>query len=61
MDKINATGQLEASVSHHNDPKGVLVGRDNEEEHDLTLKVAFKKHRAVFWWCFYWAMAAVGW
>jgi len=32
-----------------------------EQEHELTLGQVFRHHRAVAWWCFYWAMCAVGW
>lgn len=30
-------------------------------EHDLTLADVFRRHKMLVWWCFYWAMAAVGW
>jgi hypothetical protein len=34
---------------------------DHNVEHALTVKQVFKNHPAVVWWCFFWAMAAVGW
>ncbi|RYP42129.1 hypothetical protein DL767_000494 [Monosporascus sp. MG133] len=37
------------------------IAVDNQLEHDLTLSVVFRRHTALVWWCFYWAMAAVGW
>ncbi|UKZ74683.1 hypothetical protein TrVFT333_002353 [Trichoderma virens FT-333] len=30
-------------------------------EHELTIANICKRHKLVVWWCFYWAMAAVGW
>lgn len=34
---------------------------DHSLEHDTTVKQVFRNHPALVWWCFYWAMAAVGW
>ena len=34
---------------------------DHNLEHDTTVKQVFHNHPIVVWWCFYWAMAAVGW
>lgn len=34
---------------------------DHNLEHETTVKQVFRNHPALVWWCFYWAMAAVGW
>ena len=52
--------QLEATISHH-DGKDGLTSSALQEEHEITLREVFKKHRLIIWWCFYWAMCAVGW
>lgn len=50
----------EAHVAGIEDPqKEVQV--DHNLEHELTLRDVFKKHPSMIWWCFYWAMAAIGW
>ena len=50
----------EAQVAGIENPhKEVQV--DHALEHDLTLKDVFRQHPKMIWWCFYWAMAAVGW
>ncbi|KAJ3950306.1 uncharacterized protein N0V96_001450 [Colletotrichum fioriniae] len=59
-EKNEVSDHLEASVSHH-DAKGLAVGATNQQEHDLTVREVFKNHKAIVWWCFYWAMAAIGW
>ncbi|TDZ67823.1 Major facilitator-type transporter ecdC [Colletotrichum trifolii] len=61
MEKTSATDHLEPSVSHHHDPKSAAVATTNQQEHDLTLREVFKNHKTIVWWCFYWAMAAIGW
>ncbi|KAF9878858.1 maltose permease [Colletotrichum karsti] len=60
MEKPGAVDHLEPSVSHH-DPKGGAIAATNRQELDLTVKEVFKNHKAIVWWCFYWAMAAIGW
>lgn len=63
MDKISGTdngGAVETTVSHH-DTKDGLTSSAIQQEHDLTLQEVFKNHKLVVWWCFFWAMAAVGW
>lgn len=50
-----------AGVEHVNNTKLHDVQVDHELEHRLTLKQVFRGHPALVWWCFYWAMAAVGW
>nr|XP_036579902.1 maltose permease [Colletotrichum truncatum]KAF6787658.1 maltose permease [Colletotrichum truncatum] len=60
MEKTTSPTNLEPSVSHH-DPKGADATAANDQEHDLTLREVMKNHKAVVWWCFYWAMAAIGW
>jgi hypothetical protein len=63
MDKIDGSetnGAVQATVSHH-DAKETLTSSALQEEHDLTLGEVFKNHKLIIWWCFYWAMAAIGW
>ncbi|EEY23479.1 maltose permease [Verticillium alfalfae VaMs.102] len=62
MDKIddNETTNVVATVSHHDTKEGMSTSA-NQQEHELTLKTVFKHHKAVIWWCFYWAMCAIGW
>lgn len=56
-DDAQAAGIEDISNKHQN----LNVQVDNQLEHDLTLKLVFNRHPALVWWCFYWAMAAVGW
>lgn len=35
--------------------------RARRPEHELTIAEIWKSQKLVIWWCFYWAMAAVGW
>lgn len=67
-ENIDAHVALEQSVSHHDqqaaeqhDTKNGATSSALQQERDLTLQEVFKKHKAVVWWCFYWAMCAVGW
>ncbi|RXG50444.1 hypothetical protein VDGE_04820 [Verticillium dahliae] len=62
MDKINdnETTNVVATVSHDDTKEGMSTSA-NQQEHELTLKTVFKHHKAVIWWCFYWAMCAIGW
>lgn len=54
--------KLEATASHLHDVEGDGPATNNAlMEHEPSLREIFKKHKAVVWWCFYWAMAAVGW
>lgn len=50
---------------HIGKPKVLLkqeaIRVDHNAENALTVKQVFKNHPAVVWWCFFWAMAAVGW
>ena len=50
----------ETAMSHH-ETKPSAAADAVQEEHDLTLSKVFKEHKAVVWWCFFWAMCAVGW
>lgn len=50
----------DATVSHHEGKDG-LTSSAIQQEHDLTLREVFKNHKLIIWWCFYWAMCAVGW
>ncbi|KAL8420794.1 hypothetical protein RB594_003558 [Gaeumannomyces avenae] len=48
-------------VAEHHDPKHHGETNINQQERDLTLGEAFRNHKTLIWWCFYWAMCAVGW
>lgn len=48
------THPIEGTISHHDKAP---VSREQE----LTLREVFKNHKIIVWWCFYWAMCAVGW
>ncbi|KAF5980213.1 maltose permease [Fusarium coicis] len=67
METSNTTAkadlELQAKVSGTEfiDAKSHAVETDRQAEHELTLKQCFKQHPAVVWWCFYWAIAAIGW
>ncbi|SPO00321.1 related to maltose permease [Cephalotrichum gorgonifer] len=63
MDKVSGDAgghPAEPTVSHH-DAKDEATASAAQEEHDLTLSHVMGNHKAVVWWCFYWAMCAVGW
>lgn len=62
MEKTDGHGMTDvvATASHHDGKEG-LSSLANQQEHNLTLKTVFTNHKAVVWWCFYWAMCAVGW
>ncbi|KAJ9150389.1 Maltose permease [Pleurostoma richardsiae] len=62
-DKAGNLDALEAQVSHYNhddkDPKSAVpAGVENQIS---SLKDVFKHHKTLVWWCFFWAMCAVGW
>ena len=59
--KDDAINTSDATTEHASDPKSALEASANQLEHELTLKEVFKHHKVLVWWCFYWAMAAVGW
>ncbi|KAK1980068.1 maltose permease [Colletotrichum cereale] len=59
-EKQDISDRLEASVSHQ-DAKEPALATTMQQEHDLTAREVFKNHKAIVWWCFYWAMAAIGW
>jgi hypothetical protein len=67
METSNTTAkadlELQAKVSGTEfiDAKSHAIETDRQAEHELTLKQCFKQHPAVVWWCFYWAIAAIGW
>ncbi|TLD30987.1 hypothetical protein PspLS_01694 [Pyricularia sp. CBS 133598] len=48
------THPIEGTTSHH-DKLPV------SQEQELTLRDVCKNHMIIVWWCFYWAMCAVGW
>lgn len=61
-DAEHKTGEsLTAEVSHQDDVKDAPIARAILQEHEMTLKHVLVHHKAVAWWCFYWAMCAVGW
>ena len=43
------------------DSKQDKIAADIELEHELTVRDVLRNHKGLVWWCFYWAMAAVGW
>ncbi|KAI6782355.1 uncharacterized protein J7T54_008441 [Emericellopsis cladophorae] len=51
----------EAEVAGIEDQKTTAVDVDHQLEHALTVKLVLKHHPALVWWCFFWAMAGVGW
>jgi hypothetical protein len=59
-DDTSSHAVMEATVSHH-DTKEEKTSNALQQEHDLTLRDVFKNHKTIVWWCFFWAMAAVGW
>jgi hypothetical protein len=61
--KAEDPAHIEAAASdgHDYELKSAVVAAVNQHEHELTLTDLFRNHKAVVWWCFFWAMAAVGW
>ncbi|KAK8021726.1 general substrate transporter [Apiospora arundinis] len=43
------------------DSKQDQIAADHKLEHDLTVRDVIRNHPKLVWWCFYWAMASVGW
>jgi hypothetical protein len=41
--------------------KQLAIHADHSLEHETTIKQVLQRYPALVWWCFYWAMAAVGW
>jgi hypothetical protein len=33
----------------------------NAEEHSLSMKDALLNNKRILWWCFFFAMSAIGW
>lgn len=52
---------LAPDMSHHEHVKDTPIARAVLQEHEMTLKHVLVHHKKVAWWCFYWAMCAVGW
>lgn len=57
---------LERPDSKMGKPESVAIKEealqvDHSLEHEINVKQVFRNHPALVWWCFYWAMAAVGW
>lgn len=63
MDKVNAAHVQHAAelTASHPSPKEALASDAIQQEHELTLASVFQNHKKIIWWCFFWAMAAVGW
>jgi hypothetical protein len=59
--KMGQVQEIEARVSG----KGEAVCAHDQDahrlQHELSIGDICKRHKLVVWWCFYWAMAAVGW
>jgi hypothetical protein len=51
----------EEAVTTHHDSKDGPTTAAIQQEHDLTIRDVLSNHRTLVWWCFYWAMCAVGW
>jgi hypothetical protein len=34
---------------------------DTDIEHELTFREVLRNHKRLIWWCFYFAMCAIGW
>lgn len=64
-EKSMEPAHVEAAASDNHDTesnlKSAVAATANQQEHELTLGDLFRNHKAVIWWCFFWAMAAVGW
>jgi hypothetical protein len=45
----------------HSDVKPTLPNADIDQEHQLTFRDAWKHHKAIIGWSFFWAMCAIGW
>ncbi|KAK4233172.1 maltose permease [Achaetomium macrosporum] len=66
-EKSTDPAHVEAAASKAHDSesmsnlKSAVVTAANHQEHELTLADLFRNHKPVVWWCFFWAMAAVGW
>jgi hypothetical protein len=45
----------------HSDVKPTLPNADIDQEHQLTFRDAWKHHKAIVGWSFFWAMCAIGW
>ncbi|KAL2208247.1 maltose permease [Sarocladium strictum] len=57
---------LEKSDAKMGKPESIAIKEealqvDHSLEHEINVKQVFRNHPALVWWCFYWAMAAVGW
>jgi hypothetical protein len=63
VDKAMDPAHIETASSnnHDDDSKSAVVATATQAEHDLTLADLLRNHKLVVWWCFFWAMAAVGW
>ncbi|KAL2130763.1 hypothetical protein VTI74DRAFT_5962 [Chaetomium olivicolor] len=63
LDKSIDPAHVESAASDNHDceSKSAAVAAANQQEHGLALADIFRDHKAIVWWCFFWAMAAVGW
>ncbi|KAJ5758457.1 hypothetical protein N7520_005613 [Penicillium odoratum] len=61
IDKVEAGAEGHAVAVEYITTKHGQLDTDRSAEHDLTLRYIARHHPAILWWCFYWAMAAVGW
>ena len=59
MDKRPDLDHLEAAVSQADKEESKISAAATEQV--LTLRDVFKNHKTLVWWCFFWAMCAVGW
>ena len=43
------------------DEKRQIAVPNTTVEHELTFKDVLRNHKRLVWWCFYFAMCAIGW
>lgn len=42
-------------------PSKEVIASNNEEEHQLSLWHVLQHHKGLVWWCFFFAVSAIGW
>jgi hypothetical protein len=55
---VEKVGHLHA-MSDYERHQSVVA--DTNLEHELTFKDVLRNHKRLVWWCFYFAMCAIGW
>ncbi|KAK8932675.1 Major facilitator-type transporter ecdC [Metarhizium anisopliae] len=59
--KTSDVQEVEMPMSADDDAARRHDKRSQRLEQELTVATICTRHKLVVWWCFYWAMAAVGW